>query len=404
MSPSSTNVLIYRVKKIRLVGDIIAVRPVLLRGSTPLIFPNLWVIDVASPTKVNTIQSYLEDLIPLYEWADGRGLCLFKRFKDFQSLSASEVRSLIARLSDRKDGGKVSWKTFLRRLISARQFLSWLFDWHLDPLSHSESVLYTGQKRKEQLDRRLLRGGRNSAIPNATRPAATIQPARLEQIAATLHPVSGARIFKLDAVSKRNYVLFQTLRETWARRGEVVLLETDDLYLGSEPSIRFKDPSDSNKAKRKDGASKKTRGRVFPISGALSRDLDDYLETARNDLRKPRVITKALFLSARDGQRLGAKTVNQILKKVALHLAESATQGQGQTRDSLRLHPHALRKAGANDFRQQQPEGGGALAEAEIRDSMTYLAGWSEKSTMPAHYAQEALQKRVSEKIRKGIR
>ena len=59
--------------------------------------------------------------------------------------------------------------------------------------------------------------------------------------------------------------------ETLARRGEVVLIELDDVDLGPSPTIRIKRPSDINRERRLDGASLKTRGADSPHNRIGSR-------------------------------------------------------------------------------------------------------------------------------------
>ncbi len=76
--------------------------------------------------------------------------------------------------------------------------------------------------------------------------------------------------------------------ETLARRGEVVLIELDDVDLGPSPTIRIKRPSDINRERRLDGASLKTRGRIVPITASVAAVLNEYISDHRPKLIKPK--------------------------------------------------------------------------------------------------------------------
>jgi integrase len=180
--------------------------------------------------------------------------------------------------------------------------------------------------------------------------------------------------------------------ETLARRGEVVLIELNDVDLGPSPTIRIKRPSDINRERRKDGASLKTRGREVPISASLAASLNEYISDHRAKLLKPRRPCTALFVSSRDGRRLSARTVNTVLRTVAACL--------GLPKFSTRIHPHGLRSTGANIARKRFENSG--APSINVKDALAYLGGWSPNSESVQQYSRQAISDRLGEIIRKS--
>jgi|SRR3979490_591894 len=57
--------------------------PVLLINGVPPILPNLWAEELAVSHKFNSIKSYLDDLIVLYQWAAEHHFSVYKRLNKF---------------------------------------------------------------------------------------------------------------------------------------------------------------------------------------------------------------------------------------------------------------------------------------------------------------------------------
>ncbi|WP_425476982.1 tyrosine-type recombinase/integrase [Novilysobacter arseniciresistens] len=192
------------------------------------------------------------------------------------------------------------------------------------------------------------------------------------------------------AIKVRNYCLFHVTIAVLARRSEAVLLELMDLDLGASPSVLIKMPTLAMSRRRRDGAALKTKGRQVPISANLAELLRCYVYEFRPLLLKNGRPSTSLFLSDRDGRRLSSGAFNQILRKAA-NLPEIQRLGK-------RLHPHALRHAGATAARRTITSNG--ATHDELAECLTYLGGWSPGSPMVQHYTRAAISERVAKLIR----
>jgi len=189
----------------------------------------------------------------------------------------------------------------------------------------------------------------------------------------------------------RNFALIALALETFARRSELVLLETTDLDLGYEPTVTIKKPTTVNQLKRRDGASMKTRGRIIPISLELASVLRFYLDHVRDEFLIPKRPTTSLFLSSRDGRRIAAMSLNHILKKVS-QIPEIKQLG-------VRIHPHGLRSTGATEIRRKI-DANGVSSGIMMEEVLSYLGGWVSGSPMVRRYTKTALSEKLGAMVR----
>lgn len=368
-------------------------RPYLLVEGVPVILANLWAEDLLQKSRLNTVENYLRDVAIAYEWALSRGSPLEGKLERLAVFSSTELTSLTERLCSTKRGAEASQSTCARRLESIKSFIDFSFEHYveLNRLSLLEQSQAEKNKNKNlrNLHKKVIKIAQQSEPSLPATPLDSDEQALLKSV---LSPGDSRNPFNSVQTQARNHCLFLVMLETLARRGEVVLIELNDVDLGPSPTIRIKRPSDINRERRKDGASLKTRGRVVPISASLAASLNEYISDHRAKLLKPRRPCTALFVSSRDGRRLSARTVNTVLRTVAACL--------GLPKFSTRIHPHGLRSTGANIARKRLENSG--APSINVKDALAYLGGWSPNSESVQQYSRQAISDRLGEIIRKS--
>jgi integrase len=370
------------------------VRPYLVRDGIPLVLPNLWIDEVSSSAGPNTADAYLRDIALVYRWAATDGCVLEDRLRRLQGFSSREIYAVAEELCRTRLKKKASRATCTRRFESVKSFLRYCFDFFIEinRLSLSDQAQAEKNYTKQIMSlRRLIRRHINSAQFGSV--STELSNSDLAVIESIIDPDSTKNPFKSRNIKIRNYCLFHVAIEILARRGELVLLEVEDVNAFGDPTITIKPPSVNNKFKRLDGASLKTRGRMVPITNKLARNLREYLDIVRPQFLIPRRPAKALFLSARDGRRLSSYTINQIIKTIASH--------PDVVEMEKRLHPHALRVAGANLVRDKITAAGKSSG-MEIVDALSYLGGWAQDSNMVAKYSRASISERLGFILRGG--
>jgi integrase len=368
-------------------------RPYLLVEGVPVILANLWTEDLLHKSRLNTAENYLRDVAIAYEWALSRDSPLERKLERLAVFSSTELTSLAERLCSTKRGAGASQATCTRRFEAIKSFIDFSFEHYveLNQLSLLEQLQAEKNKNKnlQNLKKKIIKIAQQS---EPSQPATPLDSSEQALVMDILTPGNSKNPFKSTQTQARNYCLFLVMLETLARRGEAVLIELDDVELGPTPTIRIKRPSDTNRERRNDGASLKTRGRVVPISASLAAVLDDYIADHRAKLLKPKRPCTALFVSSRDGRRLSARTVNTILRIVAgiLSLIKSST----------RIHPHGLRSTGTNIARKKLENSG--APSINVKDALAYLGGWSPNGQSVQNYSRQAISDRLGEILRKS--
>lgn len=361
-------------------------RPIVVRAGLPLLLPNLWADEISIGGSFNTVRSYLFDLILAYSWADQAGVDLYTRLSSCVGLTKAETRSLARHMCTAKSGKVAAKATCARRLNSIRSFFRFALDMYLDLHLSDSQLQRDGDRIKKRLDSRLSREfSARQNLGKGTRLSTVLTSAQVQLIADVMHPRSVSNPFTRAHVRIRNYCILMLAYETWARRGELALLELGDLDLGASPTVLLKAPSSYAAYTRRDGASQKTSARVVPISQELAELLEDYREDTRDQFLRPRVPCRALFVSARDGRRLSLSAINEIFDAVReVETVKSAV---------MRVHPHGLRATGATEFRKGAKAKG--AKDIELRDSVAYVGGWAQNSPMVSRYTRDAIVDQV---------
>ena len=365
--------------------------PYLLRDGVPLVLTTLWVEELRISSRPNTLESYLRDVAIVYRWAESESVDINKRFENFKGFSTPELTSIARNLCTTKYR-PASRSTCLRRLESVSNYIKFVYDYTIEnsQISLLEQV-QAEKNRDNQIKKLAKRMARHSNLSPEPGCSTELTASQVDVLLSTINPASPSNSFKNERIKIRNFVLILLALETFARRSELVLLETTDLNLGLEPTVTFKKPTAANQLKRRDGASMKTLGREIPISLELATALRFYIDQVRDEFLVPKRPTTALFLSTRDGRRLAAMTFNHILKKIS-QIPEVEQMG-------VRLHPHGLRSTGATEIRRKIDEKG-ISSGIEVEEVLSYLGGWVQGSPMVRRYTKAALSEKLGAIVR----
>ncbi len=365
--------------------------PYLLRDGVPLILPSLWVEELRIAARPNTLESYLRDLSIIYKWAESESIDIEERLSSFRGFSSPELTSIAQKLCTTKRG-PASRSTCLRRLEAIKDYIKFSYDYNIENSKLSLLEQAQAEKNREyQIKKLTKRISRHSNLSPEPGFSTDLARSELDTILAAIDPDSPCNCFKEERIKVRNFALIALALETFARRSEIVLLETTDLDLGFEPTVTIKKPTLINQLKRRDGASMKTKGRVIPISPELASILRFYIDHVRDKFLIPKRPATSLFLSARDGRRMAAMTFNHILKKVS-QIPEVKQLG-------VRIHPHGLRSTGATEVRRKI-DANGLATGIVMEEVLSYLGGWVTGSPMVRRYTKAALSEKLGAMVR----
>lgn len=366
--------------------------PYLLHRGVPLPLPSLWIQSCGSAGSENTADSYLRDVMLLYKTGEKEGFCIEGRLRALEGFSQKELRAITRSLTQTASGKSAAKATCDRRAQSVRSFILFAFEYYKQQLQLSwleQAQVDRNAARQCKALVRLLRIAANTG--SGSRAASRLSPDEVALVEAVIHPESDLNPFASYEIRFRNYCIFHVLWEAAPRRGELVLLEIGDVSLGGSPTLLIKRPTVAAQSKKRDGASLKTLGRVVPISNSLASLLEEYREYWRTKQVIPGRPSLAFFLSARDGRRLSAYSVNKII--------ESVSQVESIAAIGKRLHPHGMRSTALNSMRQKI-QSTGLASDVQLTDALTYVGGWKQNSPMVAHYTRESISERLAKVLR----
>jgi integrase len=366
---------------------------VAVQGAVPLVMPNLWTNHLQSVVRRNTAVAYLYDAMELHRWAYASGICLEERWRSMKGLTQSEVSRLGAHLKAVETTTEAAPSTVNRKLAGICRYVEYCMTFYIDlsfpDLARAEFGSVRLKSTLKQI-RRLAFG--EGTVAAHSRPAAVLSAQELDWIEAVFSPDGPMNPFESKLVKARNYCIYRLAKATWIRRSELVLLTLQDIELGASPSITIKRAESRSEKLRADGASMKTVGRKIPISFSEATLVATYLDTVRPGFAKAGHPSKELFLSSGDGRRLSSKTINKIFAQV-----DEVLRRQRGTLVS-RVHPHAFRKTGANEFREAHYPLSNSIDSCV--DGLAYKAGWSRRGKMPQHYTRDAMSEQLGQLVR----
>lgn len=379
-----------RIKRVQLPNGL--TRPVIVVRGVPCILASLWIEEMSSHLRPNTLDAYARDVLLLYRFAHSKNFKLDQRLAEQRALSRSECLQLAAALSVTPDGSKASRSTIERRRVSASAFIAFGFDIHIELKRQSPEAQNQVEKNRDVSTKRfekLMRFELNDA--KAVEPSTTLTLSEQVTVQDVVDPCSPDNPFKNPAVRVRNDCMLRVLMETGARRAELTLMEISDVDLGALPTITIHAKVRETGRTRRDGASAKTLGRVIPISDRTAAQLASYIERERQQLMVMRRASPHLFISARDGRRMTLNAIN--------HVFTTISTNERIRKLGKRLHPHGFRSTAASNVRREIQEADKAVG-AELEESLAYYGGWAPGSPMVRRYTKEAISELLGRKLR----
>ncbi|MDO3384530.1 hypothetical protein QWI17_01620, partial [Gilvimarinus sp. SDUM040013] len=143
-----------------------------------------------------------------------------------------------------KRGAGASQSTCTRRLEAVKSFIDFSFEHYVElnrlGLLEQSQAEKNKAKNLRNLQKKITKIAYQSEPPL---PATPLDSGGQALFKGVLSPDDFRNPFQSKQIQARNYCLFLVMLETLARRGEVVLIELDDVDLGPSPTIRIKRPS-----------------------------------------------------------------------------------------------------------------------------------------------------------------
>jgi integrase len=208
----------------------------------------------------------------------------------------------------------------------------------------------------------------------------------VELLRSACYPTSPTNPFRLQN-RLRNWLMFEVLQETGIRLGELLLLTTTDIAMGSGRCyLTITNHDDAGRDTRATRPSIKTiqSHRTISISQALFDNIQDYIRHERRPVREGKPLKLAhryIWVSDR-GHPLAANTASHIVQQVV-----EAARAVDNTR-LPHITPHSFRYTFAERFLGYLLDVKGLDME-RAKDELRTICGWSESSIMPQHYARK---------------
>jgi integrase len=207
------------------------------------------------------------------------------------------------------------------------------------------------------------------------------------------HPHSSRNPFNGTALRVRNWVIVNLLLLAGLRRAEALLLTCDSLKEDVDPDtgelVRWLDVTDArDQDPRSTKPSIKTvlSHRQIPVSEELAELVRHYIAEHRAPSEH-----HGLMLTSRSGSPLSAEGLNKVFKALTRALSEAALSSLlDRSPGKTNVTPHDMRHTCATAryalFMAQ-------TADRELAlQRMKAFFGWTDKSSMPEHYARAAIQ------------
>jgi integrase len=367
--------------------------PTLLYEKTyqPVVLPTRYVVDERRETKQSgTIERDLRVIRWIYTWAQRRQIDLESRLRAGEILTTAEIISfakyLRARRSEAIVGGLnlkgeeqyliLSPNTFTAYLGVVESYLVWAAKTFIPTVTPVKEIRLAVEQAKEVIKDAF----RSVSVGGKSAPRTGLTPEQVAAIREVLKPGSPKNPFK-KPVQFRNYSIFELLRETGIRRGELLKIKLNYLPQGIKKTLTVERCPDDFSDPRRNEPQVKTLTREVPLTPRLAKLLWDYAHKYRKKGKHP-----YLFTSNRDGAALGSGGVNWIF---SLLVRECFPELKG------RLSPHTLRHTFNDGLVLLADEMG--LDEKQIQAIQRYLCGWSEESEMPSHYTRRIVEAKAME-------
>lgn len=341
----------------------------------PLFYPNLFVTWRlrSSSLAANSILNALNAVKALFVWQDEVGIDLEVEFSKGELLDEELIRDLSDSLqralpsqgkkivSIKRKALVIGASNYFFRLTVVANYLEFLAN-RLMPSGQSDGAvrLMVGMIKANRPPR-----PNKSAVDRDER---HLDEAVLELIVDFLKPGSRLNPARLYSVQLRNLIMFEILRVTGMRRGELLNLKISDFDFLQGTLTIVRRP-DSKEDVRTHQPVVKTRQRVIPLAPELLALVYDYVLHYRNKFPGAKK-HGYLFVTHKEGPSQGHPLSISAFQKWMSNIS-SVIQGSG-------LHAHALRHHWNYTFSLLMDEQG-VKPEREAK-ARSYLMGWSETS------------------------
>jgi len=236
----------------------------------------------------HTVESYLRDIHGFINEVQSRYsketkttdiLSLIITMEEYDHLSTA-IRRYLSLSKDKRTGKLYASKTIIRRIAALRSFFRFLL--REKYIKHDPTIGIRGPKQKKPL-------------PNVM---------TNDEVTTLLLSVKGQ-----NPLDIRDRAILEMLYSTGMRVSELVSLDVDDINLRSD-SIRV--------------TGKGRRERVVFIGSYAKKAIDEYIRHGRPELLKfdaasleKGIISEALFINIRNGERLTSRSIQRMIKKRA---------------------------------------------------------------------------------------
>lgn len=341
----------------------------------PLFYPNLFVTWRlrSSSLAANSILNALNAVKALFVWQDEVGIDLEAEFSKGELLDEELIRDLSDSLqralpsqgkkivSIKRKALVIGASNYFFRLTVVANYLEFLAN-RLMPSGQSDSAvrLMVGMIKANRPPR-----PNKSAVDRDER---HLDEAVLDLIVDFLKPGSRLNPARLYSVQLRNLIMFEILRVTGMRRGELLNLKISDFDFLQGTLTIVRRP-DSKEDVRTHQPVVKTRQRVIPLAPELLALVYDYVLHYRNKFPGAKK-HGYLFVTHKEGPSQGHPLSISAFQKWMSNIS-SVIQGSG-------LHAHALRHHWNYTFSLLMDDQG-VKPEREAK-ARSYLMGWSETS------------------------
>lgn len=340
----------------------------------------------------NTMKKDCQSIQHLYRFCDKQKICLFSRLASLTPLSVGEVESFFTFCSFNASGeGIVSSKYRVARMRVALNFITWLWSFYQNRKKQKLDELKAAEYQFSIMEK-AFRLYLSSTPRTLSERCKGLDPELRDQFMEIISPISKNDLnpWLSPKIRWRNYVFLLTIILGGNRKGESLLLKVNHFSLAGKRKY-FEVLKDHDKTyPRSEAPSVKTYGRSVALNDDLAFIFEHYITVWRK-LFSGSKKSLYMFLSARDGHPLALNTANAILGA----LIKRHPQFEGH------LSPHKLRNTFQDILNESLDEkfSGSSSLNRKLQKAplQEYAGGWAKNSSMPEHYSQGSIERRVAE-------